>query len=41
MEYIEMIVDFVKAIMEQWDDMESIVIRLIDLAETVGTWIVG
>lgn len=41
MELIEMIVDFVKAIMEQWDDMESIVIRLIDLAETVGTWIIG
>ncbi len=41
MEYIELIVDFVKAIMEQWDDMESIVIRLIDLAESVGAWLVG
>lgn len=37
MEYVEMILDFVKAMMEQWDDLESIVVRLIDLAETAGT----
>lgn len=39
MEYVEMIVDFVKAVIEQWDDLESIIIRIIDLAETVGTGI--
>lgn len=39
MEYVEMIIDFVKAVMEQWDDLESIIIRLIALAETIGTGI--
>ena len=41
MEYVEMAVDFVKAVMEQWDDMESIVIRIIDLVENPGLSLIG
>lgn len=39
MEYVEMVIDFVKSVMEQWDDLESIIIRVIDLMETVGAGI--
>lgn len=41
MEYVEMVVDFVKAVMEQWDNMESIVIRIIDLVENLGLSLIG
>lgn len=41
MEYIEMIVDVVKTLLEQWDGIEDVVLRLIDFAETVGTTLIG
>ncbi len=33
---LEMIVDLVKANMVQWDDIESIIIRIVDLLENLG-----
>ena len=36
-----MIVDFVKSVLEQWDGIEDVVIRVIDLVENVGMGIVG
>lgn len=41
MEYLEMIVDFAKSILEQWDSIEDVVIRVIDFVENVGMGIVG
>lgn len=41
MEYLEMVVDVVKSIMEQWDGIEDVVIRIIDFVETIGTSLIG
>ena len=35
MEYLEMIAELITAAMEQWDGIEDIVIRLVDLLETI------
>lgn len=41
MEYIEMIVDVVKSLLEQWDGIEDVVIRIIDFVESIGTTLIG
>lgn len=41
MEYLEMFVDVVNAAMEQWDGIEEVILRIIDLFETIGIGLVG
>lgn len=34
--FLEIVIDFIKAIMEQWDGIEDVVIRMVDFAESIG-----
>ncbi len=38
---LNMIIDLVKSSMTQWDDIESIVVRLVDFLENIGSAAVG
>ncbi|MBQ8015077.1 MAG: hypothetical protein IJ264_02710 [Clostridia bacterium] len=38
---LEMIIDLVKSSWEQWGDIESVVVRLVDFIENIGTTAVG
>ncbi len=38
---LEMIIDLVKSSWEQWGDIESVVVRLVDFIENIGTAAVG
>lgn len=38
---LNMIIDLVKSSMTQWDDIESIVVRLVDFLENIGSAVVG
>lgn len=36
-----MIIDVINAAMEQWDGIEEVVLRIIDLFETIGIGFIG
>ncbi len=40
-EILNMIIDLVKASMSQWDSIESVIVRLVDFIENIGSAVVG